>query len=250
MKHIVCLFCIFFVLIGCKTVYSQKKRLLAGNNPMWISVSAIGGYGASTLFNKNIKNAGDIEKAGWTPAISYGGKIGFSLTKYLELGLEIYSYNFGQKYNTFQYKKETGLEKEISTINYLATCKYVLLYGIFAEAGVGVAYTQNAYEANSLSDSKVDQTDNFEKSFVNYALGVGFIPFGTDRIDFETCLRINYSFANILPGKPFYLSLYKPSFTQQAKTTPLTAQFMLRMKFILAYRGTSMCDRGQLKLFR
>ncbi len=250
MKHIVWLCCIFLAFIGCKAVYSQKKRLLAGNNPMWISISAIGGYGMSTLFNQNIKNAKDIEKAGWTPAISYGGKFGFSLTQYLELGLEICSCNFGQKYNTYQYKKETGIEKEIRAINYLATCKYMLIYGLFAEAGVGVAYTQSAYESNSLSDNKIDQTDNFEKSFVNYALGLGFIPFGTDRIDLETCVRVNYSFANILPGKPFYLSLYKPAFTGETKTTPLTAQLMLRVKFVLAYRGTSMCDRGQLKLFR
>ncbi len=206
----------------------------------WISAGIKAGYGGSMLYNSSAFTDNALQYKYYTPAYSYGGRVGFSFNEgAFGIYLEGLSNTWGQDYVV---NNNENHSVKLSSMSFGLIMKAMSLGGVYFEFGPQYNVI-NRLEMDGL----VVQTNNVSQ-YSSLVAGLGYMPVFGNRLEVGLGLRAMVSLGTIMNDFNFFSA--SPNSTSYANynTMGVILVPMLEVNYVFAYMGRASCGKFRIML--
>jgi len=244
---------IFFCILFITTTFAQRHR---GNGEIkWLSLALKGGYGGTVMFNNDVSADKNVTTNFLSSSYSYGGRFGFTYGDHFSLNFEPSFSGFGQEYNIKDAAGTYAKHQKFTSLDYLASLRYVTNYGFYFEAGPQFSTLKTASVENSkeglFNEYNGNYISNFIEKYTNLVAGMGYAIHNGDRLQLFLGLRGTYALGDFDPD--YYVlsdGVYNPTGTFISPTNPFTLKLMVEVNYFFGFWGDANCGKGRLVFFQ
>lgn len=223
----------------------------------WMSLAVKGGYGSSMMMHMESLNDQNVTYKYFSPSYFVGGRFGLTFGQIVGVSTNVLYSNFMQGYSidnqTLKYDKQTNFK----ALDFDVTLRLTSPTSFYFEIGPKFtkinSVTNTIPTSNSSAFIEQDVQENYKPNWTSILLGMGFMPYRSDRVELSLGFRASYGISSIISDNNDYYAvkdaLYSPTYTDPT-TTPIQLYGVVELNYLFGYFGTANCGKFKVILFK
>lgn len=221
----------------------------------WMSLAVKGGYGSSMMMHMESLNDQNVTYKYFSPSYFVGGRFGLTFGQVVGVSTNVLYSDFMQGYSIDNLGTKYDKQTDFKALDVDVTLRLTSPTSFYFE--IGPKFTKINSITNSMPPTSsiisVDVMDNYKPNWTSILLGMGFMPYRSDRVELSLGFRASYGFSSIITDNNQYYAVkdavYSPTYTDPT-TNPIQLYGVVELNYLFGYFGTANCGKFKVILFK
>ncbi len=223
----------------------------------WMSLAVKGGYGSSMMMHMESLTDDNVTYKYFSPSYFVGGRFGLTFGNVVGVSTNVLYSNFMQGYSIDSSNVKYDKQTNFSALDFDVILRLTSETGFYFELGPKFTKINSITNTIPISSSSalINQNviENYKPNWTSILLGMGFMPYRSDRVEVSLGFRASYGFSSIITDNNQYYAVkdvfYSPNYTDPT-TNPIQLYGVVELNYLFGYFGTANCGKFKVILFK